>query len=138
MTARIPEAEPLLTPAEVATLFRVDPKTVTRWARAGKLTSVRTLGGHRRYRETEVRALLNGDAPAAAAPQAPEKAKAPAPAGGIPMSDSPWPAGTAVRCEGETLRVSDREGVLFLTRGFGRGFYPLSSDLDGIEAVSTP
>jgi excisionase family DNA binding protein len=51
--------EPLLTPAEVATLFRVDPKTVTRWARAGKLTSIRTLGGHRRYLEREVLALLN-------------------------------------------------------------------------------
>src|SRR5216683_3045784 len=58
MSARTPEAEPLLTPAEVATMFRVDPKTVTRWAKAGKLTSIRTLGGHRRYRETEVRALL--------------------------------------------------------------------------------
>ena len=60
MTARTPEAEPLLTPAEVATMFRVDPKTVTRWAKAGKLTSIRTLGGHRRYREAEVRALLAG------------------------------------------------------------------------------
>src|ERR1700760_3247710 len=60
MAARTPEAEPLLTPAEVATMFRVDPKTVTRWAKAGKLTSIRTLGGHRRYRETEVRALLAG------------------------------------------------------------------------------
>ena len=49
-----------LTPAEVAALFRVDPKTVTRWAKAGKLTSIRTLGGHRRYREAEVRALLSG------------------------------------------------------------------------------
>lgn len=55
--------DPLLTPAEVAALFRVDPKTVTRWARAGKITSIRTLGGHRRYREAEVRALLRGDAP---------------------------------------------------------------------------
>lgn len=53
------EAEPLLTPAEVASMFRVDPKTVTRWAKAGKLTSIRTLGGHRRYRESEVRSLLN-------------------------------------------------------------------------------
>jgi excisionase family DNA binding protein len=60
MAARTPEAEPLLTPAEVATMFRVDPKTVTRWAKAGKLTSIRTLGGHRRYRETEGRALLAG------------------------------------------------------------------------------
>jgi excisionase family DNA binding protein len=54
------DAEALLTPAEVATMFRVDPKTVTRWAKAGKLTSIRTLGGHRRYRETEVRGLLAG------------------------------------------------------------------------------
>ena len=50
--------ENLLTPAEVASLFRVDPKTVTRWAKAGKLTSIRTLGGHRRYKESEVKALL--------------------------------------------------------------------------------
>ncbi len=61
MSARIPDAEPLLTPSEVAAMFRVDPKTVTRWAKAGKLTSIRTLGGHRRYREVEVRALLSGD-----------------------------------------------------------------------------
>ncbi len=52
------EQEVLLTPSEVATLFRVDPKTVTRWAKAGKLTSIRTLGGHRRYKESEVKALL--------------------------------------------------------------------------------
>ena len=64
MTARTPDAEPLLTPAEVATMFRVDPKTVTRWAKAGKLSAIRTLGGHRRYRESEVRALLQGQIPA--------------------------------------------------------------------------
>ena len=62
MTNRAVEAESLLTPAEVAQLFRVDPKTVTRWANTGKLTSVRTLGGHRRYRESEVRNLLGGSA----------------------------------------------------------------------------
>ena len=56
--SRIAAQERLLTPAEVASLFRVDPKTVTRWAKAGKLTSIRTLGGHRRYRESEVRELL--------------------------------------------------------------------------------
>lgn len=48
----------LLTPGEVADLFRVNPKTVTRWANAGKLTPVRTLGGHRRYRRSEVERLL--------------------------------------------------------------------------------
>lgn len=55
---RSSEAEVLLTPSEVASMFRVDPKTVTRWAKAGKLTPIRTLGGHRRYRASEVNALL--------------------------------------------------------------------------------
>jgi excisionase family DNA binding protein len=54
-------AEPLLTPAEVALIFHVDPKTVTRWAKAGKLNCIRTLGGHRRFRVSEVKALFNGD-----------------------------------------------------------------------------
>jgi excisionase family DNA binding protein len=56
----------LMTPAEVAALFRVDPKTVTRWAESGKLAPIRTLGGHRRYRATEVRGLydvLAGETP---------------------------------------------------------------------------
>ena len=52
------ESDRLLTPAEVATKFRVDPKTVTRWAKAGRITSIRTLGGHRRYKESEVLALM--------------------------------------------------------------------------------
>ncbi len=60
VNVRPTDAEPLLTPAEVAAMFRVDPKTVTRWAKAGKLSSIRTLGGHRRYRESEVRQLLGG------------------------------------------------------------------------------
>src|ERR1039457_7630822 len=41
-------------------MLRVDPKTVTRWARGGKLSSIRTPGGHRRYSENEVRGFLNG------------------------------------------------------------------------------
>lgn len=52
------KAEALVTPADVAKAFRVSPSTVTRWAKAGKLTTIRTLGGHRRFREAEVRALL--------------------------------------------------------------------------------
>ncbi|MCW2777771.1 MAG: binding domain, excisionase family [Frankiales bacterium] len=56
-----PVRDRLLTPGEVATLFRVDPKTVTRWAAAGRIGSIRTPGGHRRFRESEVRALLRGD-----------------------------------------------------------------------------
>ena len=60
MSTHSSETEALLTPSEVATLFRVDPKTVTRWAKSGKLSSIRTLGGHRRYRASEVRQLLEG------------------------------------------------------------------------------
>ena len=54
----VQNAERLLTPGEVALLFRVDPKTVTRWASAGRIGSIRTPGGHRRFREAEVRDLL--------------------------------------------------------------------------------
>jgi excisionase family DNA binding protein len=49
----------LLTPGEVAEMFRVNPKTVTRWARAGKVPAVRTLGGHRRYRASDIRRFLD-------------------------------------------------------------------------------
>jgi excisionase family DNA binding protein len=49
----------LLTPSEVAVLFRVDPKTVTRWARAGRLSAIRTIGGHRRFRASEVKRFLD-------------------------------------------------------------------------------
>jgi len=52
------EEETLLTPAEVAAMFRVNPKTVTRWARAGKISAIRTLGGHRRFRASEVQQFL--------------------------------------------------------------------------------
>lgn len=57
-TMHYSDEDKLLTPAEVAALFRVDPKTVTRWAKAGRLTAIRTLGGHRRYHETEIRGLM--------------------------------------------------------------------------------
>lgn len=53
------KSEKLLTPGEVALMFRVDPKTVTRWASAGRIGSIRTPGGHRRFRESEVRAMLS-------------------------------------------------------------------------------
>lgn len=48
----------LMTPREVAVVFRVDPKTVTRWAITGRLEYVRTPGGHRRYFREQVEALL--------------------------------------------------------------------------------
>jgi excisionase family DNA binding protein len=51
-------ATELLTPGQVAELFNVNPKTVTRWARAGKITAIRTLGGHRRFKAEEIHAFL--------------------------------------------------------------------------------
>jgi excisionase family DNA binding protein len=59
VTDDAPDApDALLTPSEVAAMFRVNPKTVTRWARAGKLSAIKTLGGHRRFRASEVRRCL--------------------------------------------------------------------------------
>lgn len=53
----------LLTSGEVAQLFGVTPRTVVRWADAGKLHALRTLGGHRRYRASEVHAALDRGGP---------------------------------------------------------------------------
>jgi excisionase family DNA binding protein len=62
--SRRPDPAPgaLLTSREVALIFGVDPKTVTRWAKSGRLSFIRTLGGHRRYLETEILALIAGSA----------------------------------------------------------------------------
>jgi excisionase family DNA binding protein len=43
---------------EAAAILQVSPKTVSRWASEGKLPYMRTLGGHRRYPEAEIRQLL--------------------------------------------------------------------------------
>lgn len=48
----------LMMPGEVAAIFRVDPKTVTRWAAAGRIPSITTPGGHRRFLESEIRPLV--------------------------------------------------------------------------------
>lgn len=48
----------LLAPGEAARILGVHPRTVTRWAEAGKLTAIRTPGRIRRYWESEVRAIL--------------------------------------------------------------------------------
>lgn len=58
--------EELMTPAEVAQAFKVDPKTVTRWAKAGKLpAAIRTIGGHRRFRRSDIEVWLAKGAPEA-------------------------------------------------------------------------
>jgi excisionase family DNA binding protein len=48
-----------LRPAEVAELLSVSPKTVSRWAKEGKLPFLKTLGGHRRYPAAEIQKLVN-------------------------------------------------------------------------------
>jgi excisionase family DNA binding protein len=58
---REPDPEPLLLPGEVAERFRVDRRSVTRWAKEGKLHPIYTLGGHRRFLAREVEALLRGE-----------------------------------------------------------------------------
>jgi excisionase family DNA binding protein len=61
MSENTPEGR-LLTPTEVAAMFRVDPKTVTRWAVAGRIGSIKTPGGHWRFRNAVIQALLRGEA----------------------------------------------------------------------------
>ena len=60
-TIQVPDHEPLLTPAECAERYKVDVKTTVRWAKTGKLHTVRTPGGHRRFFENEVNAQLRGE-----------------------------------------------------------------------------
>ena len=62
-----PHADHLLTPGDVAEIYRVTSKTVSHWADAGRLPSVRTPGGHHRFREADVQALLDGERIRAAA-----------------------------------------------------------------------
>jgi excisionase family DNA binding protein len=50
--------EQLLRPGQVAALFQVSRRTISDWARAGKLDAIITPGGHRRFRAKQVRALL--------------------------------------------------------------------------------
>ncbi|MER7126689.1 BldC family transcriptional regulator [Micrococcus luteus] len=51
----------VLTPGEVAQKFRVDVKTVGRWAKEGRIPSFRTPGGHRRFHTDAIEALLRGE-----------------------------------------------------------------------------
>lgn len=68
-TQRTWDDDDLLTPGEVAGLFRVDPKTASRWAKGGRIPDdpdtgqrgvVRTPGGHIRFRFSVVRKILDG------------------------------------------------------------------------------
>lgn len=59
MTDPDPMFDTLYTPAEVAAMFGCNPKTITRWSRDGKLKCIRTLGGHRRFRASDIRDAMN-------------------------------------------------------------------------------
>ncbi|MBV9661432.1 MAG: helix-turn-helix domain-containing protein [Acidimicrobiales bacterium] len=59
-TGGAPEAPQLLRSHEVATIFDVTERTVINWAAAGKLPSLRTIGGHLRFRRDDVMRLLSG------------------------------------------------------------------------------
>ena len=52
-----PDLPPYLRVAEVAAILHVSPKTVSRWAKEGKLPFLKTLGGHRRYPAAEIHQL---------------------------------------------------------------------------------
>ena len=56
---RTHQSDPLLTPGEVASIFGVDPTTVSNWAKSGKLQALKTLGGHRRFRMSDVQQVLD-------------------------------------------------------------------------------
>lgn len=58
MVSRTEDGRVVLTVNEVAGMFKVDPKTVTRWANEGRLPHFKTLGGHRRFYEDEVKPHL--------------------------------------------------------------------------------
>lgn len=58
MTAdSVPTDKSLLTPREVTALLHIDSRTLNRWAATGRLQSIRTLGGHRRYPVEAIQAL---------------------------------------------------------------------------------
>jgi excisionase family DNA binding protein len=56
--SRMPASRAWLRAAEVAARLQVSPKTVSRWAKDGRLPYRRTLGGHRRYPEAAIRELV--------------------------------------------------------------------------------
>lgn len=115
----------LLTPGAVAAVLFVDPKTVTRWARAGKIDSIRTPGGHRRYRRADVYALRAGgaarrpssgehaDAGDPALPLQPQRPRATsvARAADSSTSEAPWAATVLAEAVAVTLELEAEAAV---------------------------
>jgi excisionase family DNA binding protein len=61
--------DPLLTAKEVAQRMRVNPRTVAKWARTGKITAVRTFGGHYRFKTSEINKIMSNEAIVTARPE---------------------------------------------------------------------
>jgi hypothetical protein len=57
----VPQPHPLMTPAEVASVFQVDPRTIWRWEQAGDLGCIRLPSGVRRYFRAQVDAFIRGE-----------------------------------------------------------------------------
>ena len=53
------EQDEFIRPAEAAKMLHVSPQTITRWAKEGRIAYVVTLGGHRRFRASEVARLAS-------------------------------------------------------------------------------
>ncbi len=64
-SAGLGDRDELFTPAEAARQLGVTANTVTRWSRAGRISSIQTMGGHRRFRRSEVE-RVQGEATIAA------------------------------------------------------------------------
>ena len=52
------ESEDYLRAGEAAEILHVSPKTMSRWAKEGRVPHIITLGGHRRFRASEIRTFL--------------------------------------------------------------------------------
>ncbi len=107
----------LLTPAEVAAILFVDPKTVTRWARAGKLDSIRTPGGHRRYLRTDVLAIMSGAHHSQQADLRPlPAADQPEPGQRLPVDADVAAAAAAAQALADDLEAKAKEAVEAVVR----------------------
>lgn len=69
---RMSKRDRLLAPGEVARLLCVDRKTIARMADRGALPAIRTLGGHRRFTESDVLALVRASLPQLPVPGSPQ------------------------------------------------------------------
>lgn len=137
-----PDDAELLTPGAVAAVLFVDPKTVTRWARAGKIDSIRTPGGHRRYRRSDVEALRAGDpvlgggaastAPLPPAGTLPEDTSAPAPRARrlVPVTAHapPWAAAELAEAVASALEAEAEASIVAM--------WQTQADLEAAESAA--